>query len=136
MVCSISAWRWCSTRSRPPASSRNPSLATATARYLVIEPRPSQAAFAVPDHVAHADPAVERFEAWARRQIARPFSIGEAARAAGTSGRTLARRVRAALGTSPLGYVQDLRVERAVHLLRTTDASVDDVARAVGYRDG
>jgi AraC-like DNA-binding protein len=35
-----------------------------------------------------------------------------------TSKRTLQRRIEAVLGTSPLSYFQDLRVERAVHLLR------------------
>lgn len=40
------------------------------------------------------------------------------------------------LGKSPLAYFQTLRVERAVHLLRTSDASVDDVAARVGYADG
>jgi transcriptional regulator GlxA family with amidase domain len=34
-----------------------------------------------------------------------------------------------------VSYVQDLRVERAVHALETTDATVDDVATLVGYRD-
>jgi transcriptional regulator GlxA family with amidase domain len=40
------------------------------------------------------------------------------------------------LGRSPLSYFQSLRVERAVHLLRTSSASVDDVAARVGYTDG
>jgi transcriptional regulator GlxA family with amidase domain len=40
------------------------------------------------------------------------------------------------LGKSPLSYVQSLRVERAVHLLATTSASVDEVAARVGYADG
>ena len=40
------------------------------------------------------------------------------------------------LGKSPLSYFQSLRVERAVHLLRTTRASVEDVAARVGYSDG
>jgi transcriptional regulator GlxA family with amidase domain len=35
-----------------------------------------------------------------------------------------------------LSYFQSLRVERAVHLLKTGDASVDEVAARVGYRDG
>jgi transcriptional regulator GlxA family with amidase domain len=40
------------------------------------------------------------------------------------------------LGTSPLAYFQSLRIERAVHLLKTTPASVDEVAAQVGYADG
>ena len=39
-------------------------------------------------------------------------------------------------GKSPLGYFQSLRVERAVHLLKTGKASVDEIAARVGYRDG
>ena len=114
----------------------SPSLATLTARYLVSEPRPSQAAYAIPDHLAHFDPTVERFERWARRRIAEGFSLPAAARAVGASERTLARRLRTVLGKSPLGYFQDLRVERAVHLLQTTDASVDEIASQVGYSTG
>lgn len=47
--------------------SRSPALAALTARYLLVESRGSQAEFVIPDHLAHADPVVERFEAWARR---------------------------------------------------------------------
>jgi transcriptional regulator GlxA family with amidase domain len=42
----------------------------------------------------------------------------------------------AALGKSPLVYFQDLRVERAVHLLKTSNASVDQIASEVGYAEG
>jgi transcriptional regulator GlxA family with amidase domain len=115
---------------------KSPALAALTARYLVVEPRPSQAAFAIPDHLAHSDPLVERFERWARRQLADGFSLSEAARAVVTSERTLARRLQSVLGKSPLAYVQDLRVERAVHLLQTSSASIDQIATQVGYADG
>jgi transcriptional regulator GlxA family with amidase domain len=114
----------------------SPELAALTARYLVVDSRPSQSTYALTDHLVHGDPVVLRFEHWARARLAERFSLDAAAAAAGASKRTLARRMQSVLGKSPLGYVQDLRVERAVHLLRTTAASVDDVATAVGYADG
>lgn len=114
----------------------SPGLAALTARYLLVEPRASQAAFVIPDHLAHSDPLVERFERWAREHIKQGFSLAGAAHSVGTSERTLARRLRAVLGKSPLSYFQDLRVERAVHLLQTTKISLERVAAEIGYSDG
>lgn len=116
--------------------SSSPALAAQTARYLLVEPRGSQAEFVIPDHLAHADPVVERFEGWARQRLAHGFSLAEAAVAVGASERTLARRLQGVLGKSPLSYFQDLRVERAVHLLRTSTESVDQIAARIGYADG
>jgi transcriptional regulator GlxA family with amidase domain len=114
----------------------SPQLASLTAKYLIVDSRPSQSAYALTDHLAHSDQIVQRFERWARSRLTRGFSIGEAARAVGSSKRTLARRMEEVLGTTPLAYVQSLRVERAVHLLKTTHASVDEIAARVGYADG
>ena len=114
----------------------SPELAALTARYLLVEPRASQAAFVIPDHLAHSDPLVERFERWARRHIKQGFSLAAAARNVGTSERTLDRRLRVVLGKSPLSYFQDLRVERAVHLLQTSKVSVERIAAEIGYSDG
>jgi transcriptional regulator GlxA family with amidase domain len=114
----------------------SPELAALTAKYLIVDNRPSQSMYALTDHLLHTDPIVERFERWARSRLDRPFSLADAAAAAGASKRTLARRLQGVLGKSPLEYVQGLRVERAVHLLHTTDQSVDEVAAQVGYEDG
>jgi len=116
--------------------SQSPALAALAARYLLAEARGSQAEFVIPDHLSHADPVVERFERWARGRLAHGFSLGDAARAVGASERTLARRLHAVLGKTPLSYFQDLRVERALHLLRTGNASVDQIASQIGYSDG
>lgn len=90
----------------------------------------------IPDHLAHADPVVERFEGWARQRLAQGFSLNDAARAVGAIERTLARRLRSVLGKTPLSCFQDLRVERALHLLRTGAGSVDQIAAQIGYADG
>jgi transcriptional regulator GlxA family with amidase domain len=114
----------------------SPELAALTARYLVVDARAAQSAYAIPDHLAHSDPLVERFESWARRRLAQGFSLDEAADALATSKRTLARRMNDVLGKSPLSYFQDLRIERAVHLLKTSSANLDRIAEQVGYADG
>jgi transcriptional regulator GlxA family with amidase domain len=114
----------------------SPQLAALTAQYLIVDSRPSQSAYALTDHLVHADPLVRKFEGWARANLAHGFSLDDAARAVGASKRTLSRRLHAVLGRSPLEYFQGLRVERAVHLLKTTGASVDEIAARVGYADG
>ena len=114
----------------------SPSLAAVTARYLIVDTRVAQSAYAILDHLAHADPLVQRFERWAREHLAAGFSLGQAAQALATSKRTLARRIGEVLGRTPLSYFQDLRVERAVHLLRTSSDDVEAIAASVGYADG
>jgi transcriptional regulator GlxA family with amidase domain len=114
----------------------SPQLASLTAKYLIVDSRPSQSAYALTDHLVHADPLVQRFEEWARARLRHGFSLDAAAKAVGSSKRTLARHMQAVLGKSPLSYFQSLRVERAVHLLKTGTASVDEVAVRVGYADG
>src|SRR5579859_8179545 len=115
---------------------KSPRLAGLTAKYLVVDSRPSQSAYVLADHLAHSDALVQRFESWARRRLTQGFSLDDAAAATGSSKRTLARRMQAVLGKSPLSYFQELRVERAVHLLKTTDESVEEIAARVGYADG
>jgi transcriptional regulator GlxA family with amidase domain len=114
----------------------SPQLASLTAKYLIVDSRPSQSVYALTDHLIHSDPIVQRFETWARGRLTHGFSLDEAAKAVGSSKRTLARRMQSVLGKSPLSYFQSLRVERAVHLLRTGSASVDEVAAQVGYTEG
>ncbi len=114
----------------------SPQLAALTARYLIVDSRPSQSVYALTDHLVHDDPVVQRFENWARARLRQGFSLGEAAKAACASKRTLARRTQSVLGKTPLSYFQSLRVERAIHLLKTSTASVDQIAASVGYRDG
>ena len=114
----------------------SPELASLTAKYFVADTRTSQALYTIPAHLAHADPLVRKFERWARERLAEGFSLKHAAAALATSKRTLARRMQSVLGKSPLEYFQDLRIERAVHMLETSQASVDQIAAEVGYAEG
>jgi transcriptional regulator GlxA family with amidase domain len=114
----------------------SPELAAMVARYLVVDSRPAQSAYVISDHLAHADPLVAGFDRWVRQHLGQGFQLEAAAAALATSKRTLARRLQEVLGKTPVNYVQDLRIERAVHLLKTSDQNVDRIAEQVGYRDG
>ncbi|WP_328519045.1 GlxA family transcriptional regulator [Kribbella sp. NBC_00359] len=111
----------------------SPAVADLVAHYLVVDERPSQAPYIMPSELAQNDPVVAAFERWARDRLAEAISIPEAARSLGVSERTLQRTVQRTMGTSPIRFVQDLRIERAIHLLRTTDLSLDTISRKVGY---
>jgi transcriptional regulator GlxA family with amidase domain len=114
----------------------SPELATIVSRYMVADIRSSQAPYIIPNHLAQADPLMLRFERWAREHLKAGFSLNEAARALATSARTLQRRCNEILGKSPLGYFQDLRVQRAQALLHGSGLDVEAIAAEVGYSDG
>jgi transcriptional regulator GlxA family with amidase domain len=111
-------------------------LAELVARYLVVDDRPSQATYAVPSVLAKRNPTVSAFESWVRAHLAEPLNVPHAARALGTSERTLQRALRRTLGTTPVRFAQDIRIEQACHLLRTTELPMEAIAHRVGYENG
>ncbi|KAF1004631.1 MAG: HTH-type transcriptional regulator CdhR [Luteibacter sp.] len=110
----------------------SPDLAEKVARFMLIDRRASQARYVIPDHLANADPLVAKFDRWARANLARGFSLTEAAKALHVHGRTLQRRTEDVLGKSPLAFFQDLRLERAQELV-AEGMRMDAVANEVGY---
>jgi transcriptional regulator GlxA family with amidase domain len=60
------------------------------------------------------------------------LTVGSLAARAGMSPRHFARCFTAECGVTPARYVEDLRLERARHLLATTDLTVDAIARSIG----
>ncbi|MDR6288270.1 transcriptional regulator GlxA family with amidase domain [Inquilinus ginsengisoli] len=112
----------------------SPEMAAVVARFMLVDRRPSQAQYVIPNHLAHADPLVERFERWARANLAAGFSLQEAAKALAVGPRTLQRRTEAVIGKSPLAFFQDMRVERAQHLI-SIGQDLEAVTTEVGYAD-
>jgi transcriptional regulator GlxA family with amidase domain len=113
----------------------SPVLADLAARYLVLGDRPSQAVAAVPALLASGDPTVAAFERHIREHLSEPARIEVAARAIGVSERTLQRATAGTLGMSPVRFVQEVRLEQATYLLRTTSQTPEAIAAAVGYAD-
>jgi transcriptional regulator GlxA family with amidase domain len=70
--------------------------------------------------------------AWMLQRLAEPLTLDAAAAQAGMSVRTFTRRFRDETGTSPLDWLLQQRIERARHLLESTDLPIDSVAEQSG----
>ena len=114
----------------------SPELASVVSRYLLADLRSSQAPYIIPNHLAQADPLIQRFERWSRDRLKNGFSLQAASAALATSPRSLQRKCQEVLGKSPLAYFQDLRVERAQSLLHGSGLDIEAIAAEVGYEDG
>jgi transcriptional regulator GlxA family with amidase domain len=110
-------------------------LADRVARYLLIDGRAAQSTYMAIDHLSREDALVRDFERYVRVNLTNPLSIDAVASALATTRRTLERRTQAAAEMTPLELIQRIRVERAQHLLATTEQSIDQVAADVGYRN-
>ena len=83
----------------------------------------------------HSDSLVERAQHWLQQHLAEAVTMPALAGALAVSDRTLVRRFAAAVGTTPLGYLQAVRLDAARALLEAGDLGVQAVATQVGYSD-
>ncbi|WP_369390009.1 GlxA family transcriptional regulator [Streptomyces sp. CG1] len=70
---------------------------------------------------------------WALGRLHEPIQLRDMAEQEAMSVRTFTRRFREEVGVSPGQWLTQQRVERARHLLETTDLSIDQVAREAGF---
>lgn len=71
--------------------------------------------------------------AWLLEHLHEPISLEQMARHAGMSPRTFTRRFREETGETAVTWLTRARVDRARHLLETSDLPVDRVAGAAGF---
>jgi AraC-like DNA-binding protein len=62
-----------------------------------------------------------------------PWTVESLAEAAGMSRSAFAARFKELLGQTPLEYVTEWRMQKAMQLLQQRDKKLIDVARSVGY---
>jgi AraC-like DNA-binding protein len=82
---------------------------------------------------ATADPVVGPVLALVHDDPGHPWTLDALADRVAVSRATLARRFREVVGQSPMAYLAEWRLARAADLLRDTSATVEQVAREVGY---
>ncbi|MEU1193244.1 helix-turn-helix domain-containing protein [Streptomyces sp. NPDC005859] len=87
----------------------------------------------VPETTASGTAATRQ---WALENLHEPMTLADLAEHAHMSLRTFARRFTEEVGMSPGRWLIQQRVERARHLLETTDLPVDEIAGQVGFAGG
>jgi transcriptional regulator GlxA family with amidase domain len=110
-------------------------LAAMVARYMLIDERPSSSLDLAQAYLGSVDELLSEFESWVRAHLSEPIKISDAVAALGTTRKTLERHAREQAETTPHAIIQRIRVEQAVHLRRTTNLNMTQIARTVGYRN-
>ncbi|WP_432889154.1 helix-turn-helix domain-containing protein [Kribbella sp. CA-245084] len=81
------------------------------------------------------DPVVRSALTYLNEHYASPgMSLTELAAVLGISPSQLSRRFRAVRGTTPVGYLRDLRLQKARELLTETNQTLQVIAEHTGYR--
>lgn len=110
-------------------------VAEGCARKMVLDERRSQVPYMAIGLLAASSESVARAAAWARPRLGEGIGVKDLAGAVGQSPRTFSRRVAAATGLSPIQFLQQLRVERAIELIESTLLPFEEIAYRVGYSD-
>lgn len=112
------------------------SVAQLCSRYMLIDQRPSQARYMIKAHSQNMDTTVVAAEQWVDGNLSVPISVAALSSRLALSPRTLARRIQAATGVSPVKFIQRRKLQHAVHLIETTSMPIDVIAGKIGYQDG
>ena len=83
----------------------------------------------------HSDAAVIGVQKWLEQHHTQSIDYDRLAGKYGMSRRSLERRFKQATGATPLGYLQQLRVETAKHLLEEGSRTFNEITYLVGYED-
>ena len=110
-------------------------VADGCARKMVLDQRRSQTPYLAIGLLAASSETIDKAAAWVRPRMTENIGVNDIARAVGQSARTFSRRVAAATGLSPIQFLQQLRVERAVELIESSALPFEEIAYRVGYAD-
>jgi transcriptional regulator GlxA family with amidase domain len=83
----------------------------------------------------HGDPRILKAQEWIERHQTKVIDYERVAKELRMSRRSLERRFKRAVGMTPLGYLQKLRVEHAKRLLEEGTRTFNEITYEVGYED-
>jgi transcriptional regulator GlxA family with amidase domain len=100
---------------------------------MPLERAGGQAQFIDHEPPAPDGASLEPLQRWLEKNLDRPLALGDIARRASMSVRTLNRRFREQTGTTPVQWLLRARARRAQHLLETSDQPIDRIAARAGF---
>lgn len=114
-----------------------PAVMLQVARFFLIDPGQRAQSFysSFSPNLTHGDDAILRAQHWVQTSYAEQVSVTDMARTARLEPRTFGRRFHTATGVSPSEYLQQLRISKARERLELSQASIETIARDVGYMD-
>lgn len=113
-------------------------VAAEVARKIVVPPHREggQAQFIERPVLDVTESSTAAVRTWVLANLDQPVDLADLARRAAMSKRTFTRRFREEVGLSPLRWLNHQRLDRARHLLETTELSVDRIAEQAGFGTG
>ncbi len=83
----------------------------------------------------HPDEDIVQAQMWLQDNYSRDIRLSEVAERFEMSVRSFNRRFKAATNKSPLQYLQEIRIQTAKDLLKTSNLTISEIAFKVGYSD-
>lgn len=114
-----------------------PATAREVARHFMLQWHPDGQApyLRFEEKRGHGDAAILRAQAWLQEHWQEQRPVAGMVAESGLSERNFSRRFRRATGHSPIAYVHQLRIEKAKHLLESSDDPVEAIGWEIGYED-
>lgn len=83
----------------------------------------------------HTDADILKIQIWLENRIGNSIHMEQVADEFGLSMRNFIRRFKEATQQTPIQYLQNLRIEKAKHLLESSQQAFDQITLQVGYED-
>jgi len=100
-----------------------------------IKPSYESIFYSFDEQSVHHDEEIIQAQQWLLRNYANTIQMSEVASQFGMSQRTFNRRFKLATGSTPLDYLQHIRIGGAQELLKETNLSIAEVSHRVGFTD-
>ena len=84
----------------------------------------------------HTDADILKIQIWIEKHISGNISMEKVVDEFGLSMRNFIRRFKHATDQTPIQYLQNLRIEKAKHLLESSNMAFEQITLAAGYEDG